>query len=728
MNSLIKSILSVKKFIHERQTRMSKFYLTILYFISFSVTQGQDLNSLLNSNEPIKSKCEKLIDLSITYNDKGNDSAQYVIKFADSLARKTNDSNLISKVLWAYSNIVSNSKKDLALSIAYDNFEICKKSKDCKLISRAFLLIGNINYWVIGNTEKGFENYELAIKEAEKCNDKATLLEVYEQSETIYFNTGQYEKNKLILIKKEKTDPSLKDDQWHNADFGDLYRNTNKLDSAIYYYEKAISISKRKNDNTSTSQLYFNYALIPLKQKNFQKAIEFCKNGIMLAKKTNYYDLISSGNCQLYSIYYEMNDFTNAKTHLSEVIKQHEKTKCEPCLISDYKRMSELNYELKDYKDAYNYLRKGIELFDKQNNAQANANVTKVEEDNLKKQKQLEIDLANEQKENERKVKNISLISLGVAFILILGIVVVLFKLNKSKKLIALQKTEVEQQKHLVEEKQREIVDSISYAKRLQEAILPPQAFVNKHLPGNFIYYQPKDIVAGDFYWAEKYDDLFFIAAADSTGHGVPGAMVSVVCSNALNRTLKEFKLTETGRILDKTRELVLETFEKSASEVKDGMDISLLCIDSKNKKIFWSGANNPLWYIQPSGTEDLEVRDISVASSAHRQAQDNTSATMIEVKADKQPIGKTDHPKPFTTHSIEFKAGTTFYLFTDGLADQFGGPKGKKFKYKQFSDLLLANHTLPLSEQSAVINKAFSDWKGNLEQVDDVCVIGVRV
>ena len=228
-------------------------------------------------------------------------------------------------------------------------------------------------------------------------------------------------------------------------------------------------------------------------------------------------------------------------------------------------------------------------------------------------------------------------------------------KSQKTNKTIALQKKEVETQKHLIEEKQNEIIESITYAKRLQQAILPPTDFIDKHIRNNFILYKPKDIVAGDFYWAENINDLIFIAAADSTGHGVPGAMVSVVCSNALNRTVKEFKVFETGKILDKTRELVLETFEKSISEVKDGMDISLLCIDVKNKSIFWSGANNPLWYIQ-----DNEWK---------------------EIKADKQPIGKSDNPKPFTTHTIEYKDNSTFYLFTDGLADQFGGVHGKKIQ-----------------------------------------------
>lgn len=262
--------------------------------------------------------------------------------------------------------------------------------------------------------------------------------------------------------------------------------------------------------------------------------------------------------------------------------------------------------------------------------------------------------------------------------------------------------TNLEEKSKIIEAQNKEIIDSITYAQSLQEAILPPLEFLNRHLKNNFIFYQPKDIVAGDFYWAEEIGNLFFVAVADSTGHGVPGAMVSVVCSNALNRAIKEFKQTETGKILDKTRELVIETFEKSTSEIKDGMDISLLCIDSKNKNIFWSGANNPLWYIQ-----------------------DNT---LKEIKGDKQPIGKTYDPSPFTTHQIEFKENTIFYLFTDGLADQFGGPKERKFLSRQFSELLLCNNSLPMKQQAEAIEKAFLNWKGDLEQIDDVCVMGIKL
>jgi len=292
-------------------------------------------------------------------------------------------------------------------------------------------------------------------------------------------------------------------------------------------------------------------------------------------------------------------------------------------------------------------------------------------------------------------------------------------ELAEQKDIITAQKNEVESQKHLVEEKQKEIVDSITYAKRLQEAILPAQEIVNNYLPENFILYTPKDLVAGDFYWMEVVNDgdkeITFIAAADSTGHGVPGAMVSVVCSNALNRAVLEFKLTTTGQILDKTRELVLDTFSKSTTDVKDGMDISLLAVIRQNNEIIeinWSGANNPLWFISSSNENQNQTEPVEVK----------------EVKANKQPIGKTDNPTPFTTHSIPYVKGTSFYLFTDGYADQFGGPKGKKFKYKQLEELLLELSTKEMSIQKETLNSKFEEWKSGIEQVDDVCVIGVKL
>lgn len=258
------------------------------------------------------------------------------------------------------------------------------------------------------------------------------------------------------------------------------------------------------------------------------------------------------------------------------------------------------------------------------------------------------------------------------------------------------------QQKENMELKNKEITDSINYAKRIQAAILPTDSIIKKHLPDSFIIYKPKAIVAGDFYWLEKKEELVIFATADCTGHGVPGAMVSVICNNALNRSVREFNLSDPGKILDKTREIVISEFEKSDDEVKDGMDISLCCYHPATMVLCWAGANNPLWIINENG--------------------------LTEFKADKQPIGKYISPTPYTTQRIQLKKNDLVFIFTDGYQDQFGGTKGKKFKASNMKELFLKNKMKPMQEQQLIVDETFENWRGELEQIDDVCVMGIRI
>ncbi|MBP7809504.1 MAG: SpoIIE family protein phosphatase [Bacteroidia bacterium] len=257
-------------------------------------------------------------------------------------------------------------------------------------------------------------------------------------------------------------------------------------------------------------------------------------------------------------------------------------------------------------------------------------------------------------------------------------------------------------QKENLEIKNKEITDSITYAKRIQTAILPPDSILKKHLKDFFILYLPKDVVAGDFYWLEHVNDVVLFAAADCTGHGVPGAMVSVVCNNALNRSVREEGLTEPGKILDRTREIIVHEFGKSNEDVKDGMDISLCALNTKTLEFKWAGANNPLWFIR--------------------------NGELMEIKPDKQPIGQYFNSTPFTTHTTKLQTNDVLYLSTDGYQDQFGGEKGKKFKASNLKQMLLSHHNKSLVEQKNIILNSFVKWKGKNEQVDDVCVVGVKI
>lgn len=290
------------------------------------------------------------------------------------------------------------------------------------------------------------------------------------------------------------------------------------------------------------------------------------------------------------------------------------------------------------------------------------------------------------------------------------------------------QRDIAEHQKHLVEEKNVEILDSITYAKRLQEAILTPVKTIYETFEESFILYLPKDIVAGDFYWTNlaklnKREKRNMIAAADCTGHGVPGAMVSVVCSNALDRSVKEFGLTKPSEVLDKTTDLVIETFEKSEDEVKDGMDIALCSFEHKDDhvELQFAGANNSLWIISKKA-------EMKINGENHSPVLENNGVNLFEVRATKQPVGKYMDRKPFINHMVELHKGDTVYMFTDGFADQFGGDKGKKYKYLPFKRFLVGMYDQDLQSQMKDLNDEFYRWKGEIEQIDDVCIIGVRV
>ncbi len=257
-----------------------------------------------------------------------------------------------------------------------------------------------------------------------------------------------------------------------------------------------------------------------------------------------------------------------------------------------------------------------------------------------------------------------------------------------------------------INEKTRQVADSINYAKRLQDAILPSMKEVHQHFPNSFILFEPKDIVSGDFYWFEKVNNIVFLAAADCTGHGVPGAMVSVVCASALNRSVKEFDLIDPSQILDKTREIVVDTFAKSQEDVKDGMDISLLTVDLNSNKINWAGAISPIYILRKESNE-LEI-----------------------VKGDREPIGYTKQSSSFTSHSLDLAHGDLIYQFSDGFADQFGGPRNKKYGYKRMRNLLLEIRSKPMDEQKSTLLTTIHQWmkEGGDEQVDDICFIGVRI
>lgn len=298
-----------------------------------------------------------------------------------------------------------------------------------------------------------------------------------------------------------------------------------------------------------------------------------------------------------------------------------------------------------------------------------------------------------------------------IAILSVIGIVLLFFTIRtnnqrrKANKLLVEQKKEVENQKQLVDEKQKEILDSIKYAKRIQTALLANDKLLNNHLPQHFVLFKPKDIVAGDFYWATALPDGFIYVTGDCTGHGVPGAFMSLLNISKLNETINQKHITRPDLILNDVKKDIIHSLnpEGSSEESKDGMDAIVCRIDFNSMKLHFAAANNSF----------IIVRNNEI----------------LTCKADKMPVGKSHNDTElFTYNEISLQKGDMIYTCTDGYGDQFGGPKGKKFKLKKLKEILVQISTMPVFEQKSILNKNFEDWRGDLEQVDDVLVIGVRV
>jgi len=274
-----------------------------------------------------------------------------------------------------------------------------------------------------------------------------------------------------------------------------------------------------------------------------------------------------------------------------------------------------------------------------------------------------------------------------------------------------------------VKERTKEITDSIDYAQRIQLALLPGKDYLEKVMPEHFILYKPKDVVSGDFYWIREVQNSLVIVAADCTGHGVPGAFMSMLGITLLDEEFGKPAISSAGEILENLRSRVKKMLLQSGQteEQKDGMDMALAIIDKENKELQFAGANNPLYLIRNSNL----ISGTEQGMEAKLQSQ---NSHLFELKGDRQPIGVHWEESPFTTHRIKLLDRDTLYVFTDGFIDQFGGEQRKKFKSKNFKELLLSMQDETLLDQKLLLEQSFDNWRLDIEQIDDVCIVGVRL
>ncbi|MFD1553515.1 hypothetical protein DNU06_07520 [Putridiphycobacter roseus] len=650
---------------------------------------------------------------------------------------------------------------DTALVLSKELYDLAEK----KAISKYMVAALNhqaVAYSILGQTDQSLVLYAQSLSLAMENHNEIGAGVIYSNMGVIYTDRGAYKEAaenyfKALKIFEKKKDITRIGRLYNNL--GVLYNSQKIYHLAIKYYEESLKIKETLKDPKEIGGAYLNLGAVYGNLKESEKAKTYYEQAYFYLKKAK--DLVGLGNYylnigQLYDKSGEYNKSLNSYlralelfTQVNDVVKI---TMTEIYLGGNYNKLEEKDLALmhlvsgiekakqyqvqsmemiaaqelylvfdkaQDYEKALTYLDLYHQIKDSLNSAknQEAALNMKYQHEYDKKAIMDSLEFARiqglnileieEQKAALAKARTQQIAMYG-GIVLLLGLGLVMYRSYRTKKKAH---DIINKQHQLLAQTHQEIKESIDYAKRLQNTILPNDLTLLEHFPNHFVLFKPKDVVSGDFYWFEyiKEKDLRIVAVADCTGHGVPGAMVSLVCATALNRSVNELGISDPGLILDMTRKLIIETFTKRKQYLRDGMDITICCLDANNLCAY-SGASNSLWHFSKKAFD-----------------QRNESA-LTEHRVDKHSVGWTETLKPFKTQTIQLGSGDYIYLQTDGFVDQFGGPKNKKFKKKPLKEYLLSITTRdPLTQKELLLQK-FNNWKGSEEQVDDVCMMGIKV
>jgi tetratricopeptide (TPR) repeat protein len=611
-----------------------------------------------------------------------------------------------------------------AISYFLESYKIKEQIGDHKGCANSLLGIGNI-FKEQGEYDNSLNYYNKSLEIRKKLNDKKGEATSILAIGNIYWIKKDYETALKYYFKSMEIQEELQDDYGVSNSLNNIaviLQDQNKLDQALSFHLKSLSIREKIGDKLGISSSLSNIGVIYYKKGNLRKAITFGEKALLVAKSSGAIKYIRDAYGALYETYKALGNYKKSLELYERYVKLTDSISSE----ENHRAITRLELEFEFSKKSAADSIKNIER-EKLNHAQLKAQ--KAQNDKQS------IELNAKSTIQQFLFGGLTLVLLFSGFLYNRYRVTQRQRdvIEKQKKEVELQRESAEIHRTLVEQKNKEILDSIAYAKRIQEAVLPSRHSLNESLNNGFVLFKPKDVVSGDFYWLEKTSDTIYFAAADCTGHGVPGALVSVVCSNSLSKALLEDGITETGKLLDRTRELVVERFKKSGDEVKDGMDISLAALSLSQNSTFknqnpakssyttamWSGANNPIWVFNTHRSQWPEEAEIL--------KNEEGVPIGFSLQPNNQPIGLYDRMEPFTTYYFDIEKGDTLYLFTDGYMDQFGGPKGKKLKASKFKELLMTIQDMPMDDQRDFLNDEIEKWKGSLEQVDDICIIGVR-
>ncbi|MFN8231466.1 MAG: tetratricopeptide repeat protein [Bacteroidia bacterium] len=593
-----------------------------------------------------------------------------------------------------------------------------------------------------GNIKQSIDYYFKSLKIRESIKDWNGMAQVYGNIASIYIKyygieqSMHFHRKSLYFYSKIESKSGI----GHALNnLGTCYSELNQIDSALFYYQKALKYRVESRFKKGIGNSYYNIGRIYLIQKKYIEAQKKLDSSLIIFNEMK--DI--SGKVKtlkvLGELYVLIGNFPKAKeyTELSLKIANQIKSadeiqRASRLLYIIYSRQNQPAQALKMYELHINIRDSILNVENKKNTI-----IKQFEYEYDKKVSADSLKIADERKITEIKLKQERTqryaLYIGLTVTCLFGAFIFnRFKVTqKQKNTIETKEKQTQEQniiisnqKHLIEERHKEITDSINYAERIQRSLLANKQLLNENFPDYFILFKPKDVVSGDFYWASKLNkNTFALVTADSTGHGVPGAIMSILNIACLNEAVKEgYQLP--NEILNRTRKEIITVLKRDGSPEggKDGMDCSLLVFDFKNLKLQIAAANNPVWIVRSSVAGALEANDNTFKNF-------NSTFSIYEVKPDKMPVGKHDKQDvPFTLHEIDIQKGDLVYTLTDGFPDQFGGEKGKKYMIKNLRELIISIAHLPMHEQKQILEQTFNNWKGTNEQVDDVTVVGIKI
>jgi serine phosphatase RsbU (regulator of sigma subunit) len=625
------------------------------------------------------------------------------------LANAKHDSDKIN-LLIEYANQTHSFEPIEAKKHATSALDLAKNIGFEKGSAKANRIIGIISYKQ-GDFATAFKHYFDCLTYYEKVNELKGMASLYNNIGLLYGAKHDFQKSinyhkKSLTIKEKLKDEYGKAASYNNI--GIIYSDIKLIDSSKVYHEKALEIRLKINDISGLGTSYYNIANNYFDLNNNKKSLEYHHKALDIFRTTNDYFNYSFCINEIAMNHLYLNEEIKSKQYADSALQIAIKNGIKEAEMEVYKTLYFLYNKLKDPVNELKYYKLFSDLKITLNSANQAAEIgkmeTKFEYENKIKLQELEQEKKNVLQNAESK-KQKTFIS-AIVIILILVMIFSFFLYNRFR-LIQKQNKLIEQQKKIVDEKaaelkarQKEILDSIHYAKRIQYALLAHDDLLKQNLQEHFVFFKPKDIVSGDFYWATEHNDSFYIAVCDSTGHGVPGAFMSLLSIGFLSEAIKEKSIAEPNKVFDYVRMRLIESITNENQ--RDGFDGILLRFEKTTNTITYAAANNHPVLITNNQIQHLVY--------------------------DKMPVGKGVKSDLFTLHTINAFQGDAIYLYTDGYADQFGGEKGKKFKYKPLNDLLLSFNSDDLSNQKNILESTFTNWKGNLEQVDDVLIIGIKV